>query len=131
MEIDIHKGEIGEFIDVLIEKYKKFTYPTGHGPDSIETSLEHDEEIEYYIVTVDENEKVKYTLISHVSRHPTNGDLMEIETRSGRKVTTTYSHSHLARTEDSIVPIKGSDLKVGHRIPVAKNIKLNNELPRS
>ena len=130
MEMEMYNGTIGNFIDNLVEKYKKFTYPTGHGPDSIETSLEKDEDMKYYIVSVDENEKLKFSQISHVSRHPTNGDLMEIETRSGRVTTTTYSHSHLMRTEDSIVPILGSNLKVGHRVPVAKNIKLNDDMPR-
>jgi hypothetical protein len=48
---------------------------------------------------------------------------MKVTTRSGRTVDTTLSHSHLYRNNQSVEPIKGSDLKVGIRIPVAKYIK--------
>ena len=58
--------------------------------------------------------------ISELSRHPPHGSLIKITTQSGRSVTTTLSHSHLRKQGDSIVPILGKDLKLGHRIPVMK-----------
>ena len=121
--LSIYKGDIGSFIDNLMEKHEDRTFSTGH-QDSYETLLDQDEN-DYYVLGVNENETTSFNKISHVSRHPTNGDLMEVKTRSGRKITTTYSHSHLARTENKVVPILGSELKKGHRIPVAKNIKLD------
>ena len=124
--ISVYKGMIGPFIDDLMDKHKDSTLSTGH-ENSFETLLDNDEN-DYYIIGVDTKEKTKFNKISHVSRHPTNGDLMEIVTRSGRKITTTYSHNHLTRTEDSVVPILGKDLKIGHRIPVIKNIKQNNNI---
>jgi DNA-directed RNA polymerase subunit A" len=126
---DIYKGPIGKFCDDLMEKHSKYTFNTGH-EDSFETILENDEN-EYYIVGVNEDETTSLCKISHVSRHPSNGDLMEIKTRSGRSVITTYSHSHLTRTEDKVVPILGKDLKKGIRVPVAKNIKYDLPLIES
>tara|TARA_B110000483_G_scaffold144911_1_gene172943 strand:+ start:330 stop:6242 length:5913 start_codon:yes stop_codon:yes gene_type:complete len=114
------KYKIGELCDSFIEKYPEYTFPTGH-PDSVETLLDKLDE-EFYIMGVDENEKTSWSKISHFSRHPVNGDMVTITTKSGRKVTTTLSHSHLTRKEHKVQPIKGSDLEVGMRIPVCKHI---------
>ena len=51
---------------------------------------------------------------------------MKVTTKSGRTVTTTLSHSHLIRRNQTVEPITGADLKVGMRIPVAKHIDNNN-----
>ena len=119
--VSVYNDKIGEFIDNIIERNPKKTFNTGF-EDSVETILE-DEEFNYYITGVDKQERVKYNKISHVSRHPANGNLMKITTRSGREVTTTLTHSHLKRTVYSVEPVLGKDLKIGNRIPVAKNIK--------
>ena len=71
--------------------------------------------------------KTSWSKISHFSRHPVNGDMVTITTKSGRKVTTTLSHSHLTRKEHKVQPIKGSDLEVGMRILYA-NILITNLL---
>ena len=104
----------------FIEDYPEYTFPTGH-PDSVETLLDKIDE-EYYIIGVDKNEKTSWNRISHFSRHPVNGKLMTIKTKSGRSVTTTLSHSHLCRKEHKVQPIRGSELSIGMRIPVCKHI---------
>jgi len=115
--------EIGPFIDDLMKQLPNYTFNTGHNESSFETLLEKLEE-EYYIIGVTENEKTKWNKISHISKHPVNGDIMKVTTRSGRVVETTTSHSHLVRSSitQTVVPIIGADMKVGMRIPVAKNI---------
>ena len=120
---EVYKGPVKPFIDELMKEHPESTFDTGY-EDSHETILDLDEN-EYYIVGVNEKEETKFNKISHVSRHPANGNLMKITTRSGRSTVSTLSHSHLKRTVDSIVPVKGSDLKKGDRIPVARNIKLD------
>ena len=114
--------QIGELCDTIIEENPDFTFNTGH-VNSVETLLDGLED-EYYIIGVDAQEKTHWNKISHVSRHPTNGDLVKVTTKSGRSVTTTLSHSHLTRNEDTqeVKPIKGSDLKETMRIPVCKYI---------
>jgi DNA-directed RNA polymerase beta' subunit len=114
--------QIGELCDRIIEENPQFTFNTGH-ENSVETLLD-DLEDEYYIIGVDKYEKTHWNKISHVSRHPTNGDLVKVTTKSGRSTTTTLTHSHLIRDEvtQQVIPIKGSELKEKMRIPVAKYI---------
>jgi DNA-directed RNA polymerase beta' subunit len=108
---------IGEFCDTIIQNNPSLTFNTGHH-DSVETILQE----EYYIMSVKEDETAEWCKISHVSKHPVNGRLMTVRTRSGRLVETTTSHSHLIRTNNRVEPITGSDMRVGMRIPVAKKI---------
>lgn len=110
---------IGEFCDAIIQENPHLTLPTGHH-DSVETLLEGDE---YFVVGVDGIEKTGWNPISHVSKHPVNGEMMKVTTRSGRTVRTTTSHSHLVRRNQTVEPIIGSDMKVGMRIPVCKRLK--------
>ena len=118
--ISMVSGEIGALCDKLIEQLPQFTFNTGH-VDSVETLLDALED-EYYIVGVDEQERTHWNKISHVSRHPVNGQMMKVTTKSGRIVETTTSHSHLIRKDQKVVPITGADMLTGMRIPVAKHI---------
>jgi len=113
--------EIGQLCDGIIETLPQFTFNTGHH-DSVETLLDTLDD-EYYIVGVDAQERTQWNKISHVSRHPVNGKLMRVTTRSGRQVTTTTSHSHLVRRNQTVEPIVGADMVEGMRIPVAKHIE--------
>jgi DNA-directed RNA polymerase II subunit RPB1 len=117
--ISFYSDEIGMLCDKLINMNPDTTYNTGH-VNSVETDLVNSDE--YYIVGVDEKETTHWNKISHVSRHPVNGMLMTVTTKSGRSVTTTMSHSHLIRKNQTVEPITGSDLKVGMRIPSARHI---------
>ena len=120
--VSIVSGNIGDICDKLIEKLPKYTFNTGHH-NSVETLLDSLDD-EYYIIGVDAEEKTHWNKISHVSRHPVNGDLMRVTTKSGRIVETTTSHSHLIRDEASqtVVPIIGANMIEGMRIPVTKHI---------
>lgn len=113
---------IGTFIDELLEKYKNKVINIPNHNDSVVLNLEENCEI----IGVSNEEKTSWKKISQVSRHPANGQLMKINLKTGRSVTTTLSHSHLKRTTNSIIPIKGTDLKIGDRIPVARNIPILN-----
>ena len=112
--------EIGKLCDGFIDQLPEFTFNTGH-VNSVETLLDTLED-EYYIVGVDEQEQTHWNKISHVSRHPPNGAMMKVTTKSGRIVDTTTSHSHLIRKDQKVAPIIGADMTVGMRIPVAKHI---------
>ena len=118
--IQLKTISIGELCDEIIKENPMLTTNTGH-INSVETNLSTLEN-EYFIVGVDSREKTHWNKISHVSRHPVNGQLMTVTTKSGRTVTTTLSHSHLIRNNQTVEPITGSDLRVGMRIPVTKHI---------
>ncbi len=110
-------GTIGEFIDTLMEENKSRVIPLGG--DS--TVLDLDTSA-YQIVGVSEDERVSWKGISQVSRHPANGGLVKVTTQSGRTTTATLSHSFLRRNKAGIVPVLGSDLREGMRIPIARVI---------
>ena len=118
--IKLYSDEIGKLCNKIIKKNPDLTYSTGY-ENSVETCLDTLNK-EYYIIGVDYKERTCWNKISHVSRHPVNGQLVKVKTRSGRTVETTLSHSHLVRSDQTVKPILGADLKVGMRIPVAKHI---------
>ena len=107
-------GTIGEICDSILEENKEKLIH--HGENSVILPLEEN----YYIVGVSEDEKTSWKRISEISRHPANGGLVEVMTRTGRKTTATLTHSFLKRSPTGIVPVLGSELKVGMRIPIAK-----------
>lgn len=119
-EISLNTIKIGELCDTIINMNPTITYNTGH-INSVETDLSS-LNCDYYIIGVDKEEKTHWNKISYISRHPVNGDLMTVTTKSGRTATTTLSHSHLIRNNQTVEPIVGANLKVGMRIPVAKHI---------
>ena len=119
-EITFKSIIMGEFCDELIKLNPQLTFNTGH-KNSFETIIETLEE-EYYIIGVSENEKTSWNKISHVSKHPVNGKMMKVTTKSGRVVETTTSHSHLVRENHKVVPIIGANMKEGMRIPVCGHI---------
>lgn len=116
-----YNGPIGEFIDRLMKERKNKVIDLGN--DSTVLNLN---ENNYKIIGVDENEKIHWNKITQVSKHPANGNLVKITTQSGKTTTATLSHSFLKRVTDGIIPIKGSNLKVGDRIPITKYIPIVN-----
>ena len=109
-------GSIKDFIDPLLKKNSHKVIEIAK--ESVVMPMEED----YYIIGVSEDEKTSWKRISEISRHPANGGLVEVVTKTGRRTTATLSHSFLKRSTTGIVPVLGSDLKVGMRIPVARNI---------
>jgi len=112
-----YNGDIGSFVDALMENHKDKVMDLGN--DSTALYLPQD----YYVIGVGDDEKTSWRRILEVSRHPAHGGMVTAKTRSGRQTTATLSHSFLKRTkEGKIVPIEGSKLKIGDRIPVARRI---------
>ena len=111
---------IGEFCDKLIKTNPTLTFNTGY-ENSVETIISNLEN-NYYIIGVSENEKTTWNKISHISKHPVNGKMMKVYTKSGRIVETTTSHSHLIRQNHKVVPIVGADMVEGMRIPICGHI---------
>jgi len=109
-------GTIGSICDSILDQNKDKLIVIGN--DSVVLSLEDN----YYIVGVSQDEKTSWKRISEISRHPANGGMVEVVTRTGRKTKATLTHSFLKRSEEGIVPVLGSDLKVGMRIPIARMI---------
>jgi len=109
-------GCIGDLIDPLLEKNKADVLTLSK--NSVALPMKED----YYIIGVSEDEQTSWKRISEVSRHPAKGGVVEVVTRTGRRTTATLSHSFLKRSPKGIVPVLGSELEIGMRIPIAKVI---------
>ena len=110
-------GPIGTYLDELIQSSQAKVQDIGG--DSVVLDLDEDA---YHIVSVSQDEKTAWKRISQISRHPANGGLVKVTTKSGRTTTATLSHSFLRRSAKGIVPVLGSDLRVGMRIPIARSV---------
>lgn len=113
-------GPIGNFIDDILAAHPDRVVDLGG--DSVVLDLTPECGMDYRIVGVSDQEKTSWKPISQVSRHPANGGMVRVHTKSGKKTCATLSHSFLKRTTDGIVPVKGHDLKIGDRMPVAQHI---------
>ena len=119
----IEKIQIGKFIDRLMKENKDKVMELENHKNSTVLDLPKDK---YKIVNVSGKEKTNWQTIDQISKHPANGKLMTVVTRSGKTNKSTLSHSYLKRSTNSIIPVKGSELKVGDRIPVTRKLKLVN-----
>ncbi|MHA1917053.1 MAG: LAGLIDADG family homing endonuclease [Candidatus Ranarchaeia archaeon] len=71
---------------------------------------------------------VEKTRINEVSRHYTK-ELVEITTKSGRRIKATPDHSFSTLTDGYLKVMSASELEVGSYLPVARNIQqLNDEV---
>jgi DNA-directed RNA polymerase beta' subunit len=110
----IEKVQLGQLIDEIMDQHAESVIDLGQGSSELYVA-------NLYIQSVDpKTEQAKWCQVRAVSRHPANGSLVRVKTRSGREITTTLSHSHLRRDADlGILPVEGSKLKLGDRIPVS------------
>lgn len=111
---EMYVGPVGSFIDRIMDGAEKCAVLRDGDSEALDLSINT-----WAIMGVSDDEKTSWKPISQVSRHPANGGLVKVTTKSGRTTTATLSHSFLRRTACGLEEIKGSDLRVGHRIPVA------------
>ena len=109
-------GTISDFVDAILIGNSQDVKQIG------ENSVILDLKDDFNIIGVSTDEKTSWRRISQISRHPANGGLVEVCTKSGRRTTATLTHSFLRRSPKGIVPVKGSKLKIGMRIPIARVI---------
>ena len=73
-------------------------------------------------VGVTSTEKVSWTNITHVSRHPANGTMLCVNTVHQRTLNMTASHSFLVRRNNRVTAIPGHKLIIGDAVPIAKTL---------
>jgi len=109
-------AKIGEFVDGIVNLLGF----QAEGWDVYDMSTD-----DIYVPSITDKEKIEWKRILACSRHSSPENLIKITTRSGREITATDSHSFVIRKNNSIVPIAGSDLHIGCRIPVMKYLPEN------
>ncbi len=81
-------------------------------------------DLEIYAPSINQEEKIEWKRVVECSRHKAEKKLLKIKTASGREIATTSSHAYVTRKDNSIIPIKGSDLKIGDRIPAIQYLPI-------
>lgn len=111
--------EIGPWIDNLLDNNKE---KIQHIPKNKTELLELDEPV--YIETCNDDGKASWEVVTHVTKHLPNGDLVKIKTKSGREVNATQSKSLLIWDDKlkKIVPIKGKHIKIGDMVPILNQV---------
>ena len=102
--------KIGELVDNMMELKGSFKIN-----DSEVLPLN---DIEVYAPSINENEEIQWQRVVEFSRHKTDKKLIKLTTASGRQITATDNHSFVIRKENKILPVVGTVLKKGDRIPV-------------
>ncbi len=110
--------EIGKFVDDVMNVY-------GHGHIKESEVCDLPPEKEIFVPSLNKNEKIEWKKILACSRHKSPKKLLQINTRSGRKIQATDAHSFVIRNNNKIVPIAGKNLQPGDRIPVVKKLEEN------
>ncbi|MBI2676078.1 MAG: DNA-directed RNA polymerase subunit A'' [Candidatus Aenigmarchaeota archaeon] len=100
---------IGSFIDLIMENEGRKMINGWEVCDVLG--------LELYVPSITQNEKIEWRQIKEVSRHPAPETLLEIRTKSGRKIVATDSHSFFVRKNNRIIAVSGAELEAGERIP--------------
>lgn len=109
---------IGKFIeDMMTQQVEKVIRISEHSW-ILNTSKD-----ELYTSSIDNKGFPSWSRITCLSKHFPNGNLVEVKTKSGKKVTCTYSHSLLThdKTSDQVIPIKASNVVLGTVLPILNN----------
>ena len=85
-------------------------------------------DLDIYVPSINQDEKIEWKKVSECSRHVYEKNLVNITTKSGRNIKATDNHSFVTRSNNKIIPIKGSELKIGMRIPVINNLPIENKI---
>lgn len=75
-----------------------------------------------FVPSLNGSGRIEWKRVLECSRHKNPGKLLEIRTRSGRKIIATPYHSFVVREKGVIKPIAGNKLRHGDRIPIARHI---------
>ena len=119
---EIMKVQIGDFVTEHMKKSQRVDYMEDKDTTYAELSIED----EYYeIPSATEDGKTVWTRIEAVTQHPViNEDgtdtMLKITTEGCREVIVTKAKSVLQLVDGKIIPMDGSELRVGDYMPVSK-----------
>jgi DNA-directed RNA polymerase beta' subunit len=116
---DVLTPKIGEFVNQLFDQSNKndVTFYTENGTEYLDTTM-----LSFEVPDISESATLQFHALQGVTRHPPPGDamLVKVTTMTGREIVATPTKSFLLRRENKLVPVNGSDLRVGQDfLPVA------------
>lgn len=123
---EIQSPQIGEFIDDYLETCDPAKIQ--HLPND-QKYVPLDDGNDWQALSCDKAGKMQWTKLEAVTKHPViNEDgtntILEVTLESGRTVKATKGLSFLTLIDGKIMPIKGSDLKIGTIIPISNSLSV-------
>lgn len=116
---------IGEFVDELLEKHPE--HITHKGQEDANMELLNIKELGYDVTipTSDDNGKITFEELTHITRHDPSEKLYKITTKSGRTATAVDSETFLIwnEQENKFIKKKSSLIQIGEKVP--KSLKIN------
>jgi len=112
--------KIGDLIDKYMDKYTDKTIQT-HITENGKPSHILPIPKEWNITVPGLNyktQKVEWKKVTEMSRHPPNGKLVKIKTKSGKTVIATLSHSFVTKRNNKVQTIRGDQLILGDIVPI-------------
>ena len=114
--------EIGKFVDLLMGN-------SGATKTNNSEVFDIPPNASISVPSLDQNGKIKWKQLLQVSRHKTARKLLKLRTRSGRSIVATDNHSFVIRKNGVIIPVCGNKLCKGDRIPVVRNLPVEQACP--
>jgi hypothetical protein len=115
--------KIGKLIDNYMNKNKEKvfkTHITEDGKASYILPVPKEWNVKVPGLNYD-TQKVEWKRVTEFSKHPPNGKLVRIKTKTGKVVIATLSHSFVTKKNGKVITIRGDQLKIGDIMPVIKN----------
>lgn len=115
--------KIGKLIDGYMKRNPELTYKT-HITEDGKASYVMPVPKKWNIKVPGINyktQKIEYKRVTEFSKHPPNGRLVRIRTKSGKTVIATCSHSFVTKRNNKVVTIRGDQLKVNDIVPIFNN----------
>lgn len=109
---------IGEFVDSLMRCHAVRKAGESEICDVSSAGIE--------VPSLEQSGRIRWKKLRECSRHQAN-ELLRITTRSGRGIMATPHHSFVVRKDNTIVPVAGSNLKAGDRIPAIRNLHTDGQ----
>lgn len=118
---EIKPVEIGALVDRCISKYGCLKFGGGDA-EVCELPLD----VNILVPSLDANGKIRWKRVLACIRHKAPQRLLKVRTASGREIIATDYHSFVIKEENKIVPVRGSELRLGDRIPVVKFLPVSS-----
>lgn len=117
-----HTPKIGLLIDIYMEKYEGHVMTTHITEDGRESHILPTRHLNIKVPGLNyKTKKVEWKQVTEMSRHPVNGKMVKITTKSGKTVTATLSHSFVVQNQDgNPETIRGDELRKGMFVPIKK-----------
>lgn len=117
---DFQTPKIGTLIDSYMEEHRGHVVTTHITEDGRESHILPTHHLNIQVPGLNyKTQKVEWKQVTEMSRHPVNGKLVKITTKSGKTVTATLSHSFVTRNQNgNPETIRGDALKKGMFVPI-------------